>query len=216
MAPIEGSVLKTIIIADDHAIVRQGTAQILMQIPDVEIVAEASDGLAAITAVKKHKPNLLVLDAAMPLARGVEVYADVRRWSPDTRVILLTGFTSVGLLSDWLNSGVDGMLLKTCSPEEMREAFIAVLGGSGYVAKEISNMLKDAGDTQDLTPREREVMALVVAGRTNVEIGERLFISVKTVEKHRGSLMAKLGVRSVADLMVVALREGWLEEHKQL
>lgn len=216
MAPTEGSVLKTIIIADDHAIVRQGTAQILMQIPDVEIVAEASDGLAAITAVKKHKPNLLVLDAAMPLARGVEVYADVRRWSPDTRVILLTGFTSVGLLSDWLNSGVDGMLLKTCSPEEMREAFIAVLGGSGYVAKEVSKMLKDAGDTQDLTPREREVMALVVAGRTNVEIGERLFISVKTVEKHRGSLMAKLGVRSVADLMVVALREGWLEEHKQL
>lgn len=216
MAISESSTVKKVVIADDHAIVRQGTAQILKQIPDIEIVAEASDGLAAITAVKKHKPDLLVLDAAMPLARGVEVYADARRWSPDTRIILLTGFTSVGLLSDWLNAGVDGMLLKTCSPQEMREAFIAVLGGSGFVADDITNMLKEVGETQDLTPREREVMALVVAGRTNVEIGERLFISVKTVEKHRGSLMAKLGVRSVADLMVVALREGWLEEHKQL
>ncbi len=216
MARVEGLRIKTIVIADDHAIVRQGTAQILLQIPNIEIIAEASDGLAAITAVKKHKPDLLILDAAMPLARGVEVYADVRRWSPDTRVILLTGFTSVGLLSDWLNSGVDGMLLKSCSPEEMHEAFVAVLGGSGYVAKDISKMLKDVGEVQNLTPREREVMALVVAGRTNVEIGERLFISVKTVEKHRGSLMAKLGVRSVADLMVTALREGWLDEHKQL
>ncbi len=207
---------RKIILADDHALVRQGTAQILLSIPNIEIVAEAGDGLAAITAVKKHKPELLILDAAMPLARGVEVYVDVRRWSPQTRVILLTGFTSVGLLSDWLNSGVDGMLLKTCSPEEMRAACIAVLSGVGYVAKDISDMLQNAGETKNLTPREREVMSLVVAGRTNVEIGERLFISAKTVEKHRGSLMAKLGVRSVADLMVAALREGWLEELKQL
>lgn len=187
-----------------------------MEIPGTEIVAQADNGLAAIAAVKKHKPDLLILDAAMPLARGVEVYADVRRWSPETRVILLTGFTSVGLLSDWLNSGVDGMLLKTCTPDEMRVAFVAVLAGSGYVAKDIAEMLKDAAPSRNLTPREREVMALVIAGRTNVEIGERLFISVKTVEKHRGSLMAKLDVRSVADLMVVALREGWIEEHKQL
>lgn len=207
---------KRIVIADDHAIVRRGTAQIVLEIPGTEIVAQADNGLAAIAAVKKHKPDLLILDAAMPLARGVEVYADVRRWSPETRVILLTGFTSVGLLSDWLNSGVDGMLLKTCTPDEMRVAFVAVLAGSGYVAKDIAEMLKDAAPSRNLTPREREVMALVIAGRTNVEIGERLFISVKTVEKHRGSLMAKLDVRSVADLMVVALREGWIEEHKQL
>lgn len=212
----EGLEIRTVVIADDHAIVRQGIAQILLQIPNIEIVAEADNGLTAIAAVKKYRPDLLILDAAMPLARGVEVYADVRRWSPETRVILFTGFTSVGLLADWLNSGVDGMLLKTCSSKEILDAFIAVLGGSGYVAKEISKMLESVGSSQDLTPREREVMALVVAGRTNVEIGERLFISVKTVEKHRGSLMAKLGVHGVAELMVLALREGWLEEHKQL
>lgn len=216
MVKSESSGLRRVVIADDHAVVRHGTMQILNELPLVEIVAEASDGLSAIAAVKKHKPHMLVLDAAMPLARGVEVFADVRRWSPDTRVVLLTGFTSVGLLSDWLEAGVDGMLLKTCQPDEMKTCFSAVLDGSSYVADQIIERLRVAGEAKSLTLREREVMALVVAGKTNVEIGDKLHISVKTVEKHRGSLMAKLGVRSVSELMIVALREGWLEEHKQL
>ncbi|MEZ5922400.1 MAG: response regulator transcription factor [Parvularculaceae bacterium] len=208
--------MRKVVIADDHGLVRQAIIGLFAEIGDVEIVAEAADGLSAIAAVKQHLPSLLVLDAAMPLARGVEVFADVRRWSPETRVVLLTGFTSAGLLSDWINAGVDGVLLKSCNPEEMKSCFSSVLQGSQYVANAVLEILRNSDGGKSLTNREREVMALVVSGNTNVEIGERLHISVKTVEKHRASLMSKLGVRSVADLMVVAVREGWLDEHKQL
>ncbi|MEP3889217.1 MAG: response regulator transcription factor [Hellea sp.] len=216
MAQTEPIDLQTAIIADDHAIVRQGTAQILASIEEVAVVAQTDNGLSAIAEVKKHQPNLLVLDAAMPMARGIEVYSEARRWSPDTRVILLTGFTSLSLLSDWLDAGVDGLLLKSCSPEEMREAFQVVLGGGNYIAKSVQEMLKTAIAPRGLTPREREILSLISTGHANSAIGKRLSISPKTVEKHRGSLMSKLGVHSVAELMVYALREGLLDEHKQL
>lgn len=208
--------LRTAIIADDHAIVRQGTCQILGSIEGVKVVAQADNGLSAIAEVKKHQPHLLVLDAAMPMARGIEVYSEVRRWSPDTRVVLLTGFTSLSLLSDWLDAGVDGLLLKSCSPEKMEEAFRIVLGGGNYIAKAVRDMLESAITPRNLTPREREILSLISTGHSNVAIAGRLSISPKTVEKHRGSLMAKLGVHSVAELMVYALREGLLDEHKQL
>ena len=108
-----------VVIADDHAIVRQGTIDILVRILNVEIAAEADNGLTAISLVKKIQPDLLVLDAAMPMARGIEVYSEVRRWSPHTSIMLLTGFTSLTLISDWLDAGVDGVLLKTCLPKDL-------------------------------------------------------------------------------------------------
>ena len=210
------SPVKSVIVADDHAIVRQGAIQILNDIEGTKVVAEADNGVTAIAAVKKHAPDLFVLDAAMPLARGVEVFGEARRWSPQTRIVLFTGFTSGSLLSAWLDTGVDGILLKSCPPDTIRECFVTVLNNGNYIAPEVAEIIKVSGVSQPLTQREREVMSLVVSGLTNVEIGERLFISVKTVEKHRGSLMGKLGVRSVADLMVAALKAGWLDEHKQL
>lgn len=206
----------TAIVADDHAIVRQGTIQILSSLKTVEVVGEADNGLAAVAAVKKHQADLLVLDAAMPMARGIEVYSEARRWSPETRIVLLTGFTSLSLLSDWLDAGVDGLLLKSCDPEEMRKAFSIVLNGGNYVAKAVQDMLESAVAPKGLTLREREILSLIATGNTNAAIGERLSISPKTVEKHRGSLMSKVGVHSVAELMVYALREGLLDEHKQL
>jgi DNA-binding NarL/FixJ family response regulator len=207
---------RTVIIADDHAIVRHGTRQILENLPDIDIVAEAENGLETIALVKQHSPDMLVLDAAMPLARGIEVYAEVRRWSPDTSILLLTGFTSLNLLSDWVSAGVDGILLKSCRPDEMREGFLTVLNGARYIAKEVKGQLDRENDTPVLTAREQEVLALIATGHLNVNIAERLSISPKTVEKHRGSLIQKLGVHNVAELMVYALREGLLDEHKQL
>ncbi len=211
-----GDIVKTIVIADDHQIVREGTKKIVASIDNTSLSGEAENGLEAIAAVKNHRPDLLILDVAMPLASGVEVFGETRRWSPETKVVLFTGFTSVGLLSNWINTGIEGMLLKSCGPEQIRECLVTVLNGGNYIAAEIVDMLKNSEDMSELTQREREVMSLIVAGNSNAEIGEKLFISIKTVEKHRGSLMGKLGVRSVADLMVVAHKEGWLDEHKQL
>lgn len=204
------------IIADDHAIVRSSLAGILAQIGGVEVVAETENGLETIALVKQHAPDLLLLDAAMPLARGVQVYGEVRRWSPDTRVIVVTGFTSTAMLADWLAAGVDGLFLKSAKPEEMRNGFAQVIAGGKYVAEDVAQKLAAAPERDELTDREREVLSLIAAGHQNVAIGEQLFISPKTVEKHRASLMAKLGVNSVSGLLTLALREGLLDEHRQL
>ena len=121
------------VIADDHAIVRRSLAAILAEIGTVDLVAEAENGLETIAVVKEHKPDLLLLDAAMPLARGVQVYGEVRRWSPDTKVVVVTGFTSTGMLADWLAAEVDGLFLKSADPEEMREGFAQVLATTFFL-----------------------------------------------------------------------------------
>ncbi|MEL7446695.1 MAG: response regulator transcription factor [Pseudomonadota bacterium] len=207
---------KTAIIADDHAIVRQSLASILDAIGTVQVVAEAENGLETIALVKEHKPDLLLLDAAMPLARGVQVYGEARRWSPDTKVAVVTGFTATGMLADWLAAGVDGLFLKSGTPDEMQQGFTEILAGGKFVSQEVAEKLASEPDREELTAREREVLALIAAGHQNVAIGEKLFISPKTVEKHRASLMSKLGVNSVSALLVHALREGLLDEHSQL
>lgn len=212
---VEKLEFQSAVVADDHAIVREGVVNVLLGLGNVQVVAEADNGLSAIVEVKKHKPDLLVLDAAMPLAKGIEVYTEVRQWSPNTRVVLFTGFTSLGLLADWLDAGVDGLLLKSCAPQEIETAFKAVLNGTSYVSSEVQKMLQSA-TSKKLTGRERQVLSLIATGNANSAIAERLFISRKTVEKHRASLMSKLGVHSISELMVYALREGLLDEHKQL
>lgn len=208
--------IKRVVLADDHSIVRQGITQVLNDIADVEIVEEAQDGLAAIAAVKMHKPELLILDAAMPFAKGIEVLADSRRWSPETKIILLTGFTAAGILSNWLDAGVDGILLKSCEPKEIRECVEVVLCDAKFVCSEAQAILTETPAGEDLTLREREVLSLVASGYQNLDIATRLNISKRTVEKHRASLMNKLDVTSVAELMVYALKEGLLDGHTQL
>ena len=207
---------KTVIIADDHAIVRRGVSQILSTIANINIVCEAENGLVAISALKQFKPDLLVVDAAMPLAKGIEVLTECRRWSPQTRIILLTGFTSAGLLAQWLNADVDGILLKSCSPEDMRKAFVIVLNGGKFISLAAQALLSETHTVAELTPRETEVLSLIASGHQNLSIAQRLGISKRTVEKHRSSLMLKLDVTSVAELMTYALREGLLDEYKQL
>ncbi len=208
--------MRNVVIADDHALVRQAIGSVIQKIPATQIVAEAANGVEAVTAVRTHKPDLLVLDAAMPLARGIEVFAQSRRWSPDTRVVLVTGFTSIAILLDWLDAGVDGMVLKTCSTDTMKTAFETVLDGANYIADEINDLIAERPPAAALTSREREVLSLLAAGKANPAIAAQLSISIKTVEKHRASLMKKLGVHSIAELMTFALREGLLDEHKQL
>ena len=207
---------KTVIIADDHAIVRDGTIAILRQLPGVEVVAEVSDGLSAIAQVKTHQPQMLVLDAAMPGAKGIEVLADTRRWSKDTAIVLLTGFTSAGILADWLAADAEGILLKSCESGEMRDCFETVLSGGRYVATAARDILERTTAAAQLTNREREVLSLIAMGHQNSGIAERLSISTRTVEKHRASLMEKVGVHSIAELVAYALREGLLDQQTQL
>ena len=165
---------------------------------------------------KELQPDMLTLDAGMPLARGMQVFGEVRRWCPDTRIAVITGFTSVGHLADWVAADVDGLFLKTCPPEEITRGLQIILEGGGYISKAILTILDDKSELEALTSRERQILHLIAEGCSNAEIAERLSISPKTVDNHRTRLMAKLNVHSVAQLLALALKEGLLDQSQQL
>ena len=134
----------TAIVADDHKLLRDGIKQILESLDGISIVAEARDGLEAISLVRQHKPGLLTLDMAMPYAQGLEIYEEVRRWSPDTRIIVFTGLTSLGLLSELVTAGVDGLFAKRGDPDKLRESVPVILsGGSVYLLQAATPALSD-------------------------------------------------------------------------
>lgn len=207
---------RSVVIADDHALVRNALRTILESIDGVQIVGEAENGLEAIALAKTAHPALLTLDMAMPLARGMEVFGEARRWSPDTKIAVVTGLTASGLMADWVSAGVDGLFLKTCPPAEMRHGFELLLNGGGYYSKAVLASLRGQPRTAELTQRERQILHLIAEGCSNDNIAERLSISPKTVDNHRTRLMAKLNVHSVAQLLAFALKEGLLDQSGQL
>lgn len=184
---------------------------ILEAIGGVELVGEAGDGIAAIALVKRLKPDLLLLDVAMPQAGGLAVIGEVRRWSPATRVAVLTGISRARTLAQLRVSGAVGLLLKSCTPQELDLGLRQIIEGGEYVAEGVRALLGDSAPAAELTTREQQVLTLAAQGRSNGEIAALLNISPKTVDNHRTNLMRKLGIHSAAGLTAVALREGLLD-----
>lgn len=208
------------IIADDHQIVRQGLRQMLAEFSArsgrrVEVVAEAADGLEAIRCAKALQPDLLLLDVAMPYARGIEVFSEVRRWSPATRIVAFTGLTASGLLKALHDAGIDGIFLKGSDPEQLIDALPELLLGTPQRDAEVQALIDRSESEVELTPRELEVLSLILAGQSNAEVAGRLSISANTVKNHRASIMNKFGVHSMAELIAHALREGLLDSYRQ-
>jgi DNA-binding NarL/FixJ family response regulator len=204
------------VIADDHKIIRDAIADALADYSlraqvGFSVLAEAENGLETIALVKVHRPDLLFLDISMPLANGVEITRDIKRWSSDTKIIVFTGVTSAGLLAGIVESGVDAIFSKAGSPSAMFERLELIMNGGKYVDPDLVSAIERGGHLNDLTERERQTLNMIVAGKSNKEIAHILNISPKTVEKHRGSVMAKLDVHSVAELMVRAIQEGLVD-----
>lgn len=170
------------------------------------VVAEAQNGLEAIAALRKWRPDLLLLDVAMPLAGGAEVLVEARRWSPETKVVILTGVSAAGKIRELWGLGVDGLFPKNGATDEMLAAIPAILGGRRVVAETLKSVAQSDAPSR-LTDRERQVLHLIIGGAGNKEIAERLGVSPKTVDRHRTTLMSKLDVHSVAELIAYALRE---------
>jgi DNA-binding NarL/FixJ family response regulator len=200
-----------ILIADDHAIVRDALRQIAEAIDGVEIVGEAEDGIAAIALAKRLKPDLLILDVAMPHAGGLAVIGEVRRWSPATRVAVLTGIARRVTLAQLRASGAVGLLLKSCAPQELDRGLRRIVAGEEYIAESVQALLSENAPGVELTMRERQILTLAAQGKSNTEIAALLNISPKTADNHRTNLMRKLDVHSAAGLTAVALREGLLD-----
>ena len=158
----------------------------------------------------------MLLDVQMPMAGGVEVVLEARRWSPATKVVVLTGISAVGLIADLVESGVDGLFSKAESHEELYQKLPGILRGSRHIASRFTKLLEEQPKPSLLTARERQTLNLIVMGSSNQEIADRLGISIKTVEKHRTSLMQKLGVHSLPQLMARALRDGLIDSAIEL
>jgi len=211
----------SMVLADDHQIVRQGFKALLENQPGFSIIAEASDGLSAVQIVAKLKPNVLSVDIMMPGLNGLEVTRQVRRLSPDTKVIVLSMYMNEAYVIEALQNGAHGYVLKESSITDLIQAVHEVVAGRHYLSPPLSELAVEAylektkGSSLDLynklTTREREVLQLVVQGKSNTEIASKLFISQRTAELHRGTMMRKLDLHSQIDLVKYALKKGLIE-----
>lgn len=205
----------TAVVADDHALIRQGIRQMLIS-AGIDVVAEPADGLEAIATVRKHKPVLLVLDIAMPYARGIEVYGEARRWSPDTKIIVFSGMTSTGLLGELAEAGADAIFLKREELKAFSDAIPRILDGERVFGPGVNELLELSGTGATLTAREQQILSLVAQGLNNRDIAERLGVSAKTIDNHRTNLMRKVEAHSIAELLAYAVREGLLDTNREV
>jgi DNA-binding NarL/FixJ family response regulator len=207
---------QSVVIADDHDLIRHALTAVLTQASrqhgiDYQLVGTAANGLQAISIVKQEKPDILYLDLSMPLASGAEVLNDIRRYSPSTKVIVLTGISTPGLLATAMEMGCEGLMSKSTSPQDLADKLRLIVEGGRYVAPELADAIKQLQAAEQLTQRERQILNIIVAGKSNKEIARQLNISIKTVERHRTSLMAKLDVHSIAQLMARAIKDGLID-----
>ena len=208
---------RTLILADDHALVRAGLRALLDDIDGVRVVAEAGDGLEAIELVRRHQPDVLLLDITLPGMNGLEVAARIQKRDWPTRVLLVSMHAGPEYVARALAAGAAGYLIKDSAFEELEAALAAVLAGQEYLSRALDHTvvrdlerLVDQGQTELdlLTPRQREILQLVAEGVSTRDIAARLSVSVKTVETHRAQLMDRLGIHDVPGLVRFAIRMG--------
>lgn len=203
----------TIVLADDHALFRQGVRKIIEDVDDLKVVGEASDGLELLELLKKSKPNLIILDIAMPNLRGLEAAREIKGLYPHIKVLLLTMHKKKDFLQQGLEAGVDGFLVKEDADTALLQAVKAIQRGEKYYSPLISDKLADLafqkGKTDPLTKREKEVAKLLAEGKSSKEIAELLYISIYTVRRHRDNIMKKLELKGLADLVRYAMDKGY-------
>jgi two-component system, NarL family, response regulator NreC len=211
-----------LLLVDDHAVIRSGLRMLLQAQPDFEIVGEAETGLEAIAQVKKHQPDIVLMDIQMPDMNGIEATKKLRSISPQTAILALTMHEDDQYFFEMLHAGAAGYVPKRAAPDELVSAIRTIARGEVFLypslaTRLVQDYLKRAeGEDQpliydELTPREREVLTLIAEGLTNPGIAEQLVISVKTVDRHRENIMRKLNLHSRVELVKYALKLGLIE-----
>jgi two-component system response regulator NreC len=203
----------SIVLADDHTVVRRALRVLLEEEPDFEVVAEADDAESAVRYVRGHKPTVLILDLNMPGRPSLEAIPDVLEASPESSIVVLTMQKEPGFARKALQLGVLGYVLKEAADDELVEAVRRAATGDTYLQPALGARLAAEGEPGkgDLSERETDVLRLIALGHTNAEIAEKLFISVRTVETHRAHIQQKLGASSRAELVSNAISRGLIE-----
>jgi len=208
-----------VLVADDHAIIREGLRVMLGNQPDMEVVGSAANGREAVRLVDEHEPDVVVIDISMPELNGIEAISQMLPRHPHIKVIVLFIHETKPYVYRTLKAGAKGYLFKETAGLEVVEAVRAVYRGERYLSQRISDLLTnvafrnlevpiEVSPLEQLSPREREILQLVAEGKTSQEIAERLSISPKTVDTYRSRLMRKIGVEDVAGLVKFAIQHG--------
>jgi DNA-binding NarL/FixJ family response regulator len=210
-----------VILADDHVLMRHGLRRILEENSNLEISAEVGDGLELLSVLQKVNPDLIILDVSMPNLRGIEAIPEIRRVRPTAKVLMLTMHKEEDYLYQAISAGANGYLLKDDAEKELFSAIEHIKNGKIYISPSLADQSMqnwarlrrgedDAHTSESLTVREREILKLIAEGKSNKEIGDLLYISVRTVERHRANMMSKLNIRKTAELVQYALRKHYI------
>jgi DNA-binding NarL/FixJ family response regulator len=209
-----------ILLADDHTVVRQGLRKVLEERPEWHVVAEAGDGREAVRQAEQLKPDVAILDVAMPLLNGIEATRQIVKRVPGVRVLILSMHSDEAYVTQILQAGAVGYLLKDSADVDLLQAVSAVAEGKSFFSPSIARLMLDdyikqrSGEPgvidryETLSDREREVFQLIAEGKANKDIAALLFISPSTVETHRARIMDKLDVHSAAEIVLYAVRRG--------
>lgn len=217
-----------VLLADDHTVVRQGLRALLAAEEDIEIVGEAENGRQALQLVKKLLPDIVVMDIAMPVLNGIEATRQITRYVPNVKVLVLSTYSNDEYVEQLTEAGAAGYLVKQTAANDLLKGIREAFKGNAFFSPAIAKRLRDQcrqtfGGGQPfkrrsdyLTTREAEVLQLIAEGRANKQIAAELFISIKTVEKHRQQVMNKLGIHDVAGLTRHAISKGIIESNAGL
>jgi DNA-binding NarL/FixJ family response regulator len=205
---LDTTVRANVLVVDDHALLRTGVANIINQESDLRVIAEASNGLEAVEAFERYRPDVTLLDLRMPVMEGVEAVRQIRERDPHAKVIVLTTYDTDEDISRALKAGAKAYVLKDISADGLIECIHDVLAGKTYLAPAAAAKLAEGVTRVQLTPRELATLRLIADGKANKEIASELGISERTVKTHLGHLFEKLGVTSRTEAVKIATRRG--------
>ena len=211
-----------VVLADDHILVRQGLKRILEEMADLEVIGEAGNGLELLKLLERITPQMILLDISMPNLRGIEAIREIKPLHPEAKILIITMHKDKEYLYQAISAGANGYFLKEDADTELSTAIETIRRGKVYISPLLSGDLADDWaqtyraksklpyEPDTLTTREREVLKMIAEGKSSKEVADLLFISVRTVERHRANLMDKLGIKKTADLVKYAIQKGYL------